>query len=286
MKIGFNTCVRRRQTGSTTKLLILFVAACSLPSAAQSGAPVDAPGVTGAPASQPPGPQAATSPLSSPPPIQPPPVERKNLGKPKSANGTSKDRLFYTLPNFLTLETADQVPPLTTSEKFKVTAQSSFDPVEYFWYGALAGISQAQGSEAGFGQGAKAYGERYGAYFADGTIENFMSAAIFPSLLHQDPRYFQLGQGGFWHRTAYAVSHTFVTRDDRGRNQFNWSEILGSALAAGISTYAYHPVGDRNVPNAASVWGSELGYDTMTWVIKEFWPDIRRKLHHSKPDLD
>ena len=56
--------------------------------------------------------------------------------------GTSKDRLFFTLPNFLTLENASNVPPLTTAEKFKVTARGTFDPVEYFWYGALAGIGQ------------------------------------------------------------------------------------------------------------------------------------------------
>jgi hypothetical protein len=284
MKMGSNPCALRLQLSSTKWPLILFVAASSL-CAAQPDASPEPQSQTSAPATPPAGTQANRSTLIPVPPIQQP-TDRTTLGKTKSTTGTSKDRLFYTLPNFLTLETADQVPPLTTSEKFKVTAQSSFDPVEYFWYGALAGISQAQGSEAGFGQGGKAYGERYGAYFADGTIENFLSAAVFPSLLHQDPRYFQLGQGGFWHRAGYAISHTFVTRDDRGRNQFNWSEILGSALAAGISTYAYHPVGDRNIPNTGSVWGSELGYDTMTWVIKEFWPDIRRKLHHSKSDLE
>ncbi len=193
-------------------------------------------------------------------------------------SGTSKDRLFWALPNFLTLEHAGEVPPLTAAEKFKVTLRSSFDPVEFFWYGALAGLSQAENSEPGFGQGAQGYGKRYGAYFADGTIENVMTEAILPSMLHQDPRYFQLGKGGFWRRTEYAVGHIFVTRMDRGTNQFNFSEIFGSAASAGISTYAYHPPGDRTLENTASVWGSELGYDALTYVVKEFWPDIRRKL--------
>ncbi len=201
----------------------------------------------------------------------------------RSAPGTSKDRLFFALPNFLTLENAGEVPPLTVGEKFKVTLKSSFDPVEYFWYGALAGISQGENSEPGFGQGAEGYAKRYGAYFADGTLENVITEAILPSLLRQDPRYFQMGKGGFVRRTGYAVSRIFVTRTDSGHNQFNVSEILGSAISGGISTYTYHPRGDHNFPNALSVWGTQIGYDTLTYVIKEFWPDIRRRLHHPKP---
>jgi hypothetical protein len=208
----------------------------------------------------------------------------QNGGKANPNQGTSKDRLFFTLPDFLTVENSGQIPPLTTGQKFRVTVRSAFDPVEFFWYGALAGLSQAENSEHGYGQGAAGYGKRYGAYFADGSIENFMTAAVLPSLLHQDPRYFQLGQGGFWHRTAYAVSRIFVTRGDDGHHQVNLSELLGSAISAGISTYSYHPQSDRTVPNTLSVWGTQVGYDTITLVVKEFWPDIRRKLHHSKAE--
>jgi hypothetical protein len=195
-------------------------------------------------------------------------------------NGTSNDRLFYALPNFLTLENAGQVPPLTTKEKFKVVLRSSFDYVEYPWYGFLAGISQAENSEPGYGQGAAGYGKRYGAAFADGTIENLLTGAILPSLLKEDPRFFQSSTGSFSHRAWYAASRIFVTRTDSGGERFNFSEIVGSALAAGISTYSYHPRGDRNVPNALSVWGTEVGYDTITIVVKEFWPDIRKKISH------
>ncbi len=192
--------------------------------------------------------------------------------------GTSNDRLFFTLPNFLTLENANQVPPLTSGQKFKVVARSSFDYVQYPWYGFLAGISQAENSEPGYGQGAAGYGKRFGAATADGTLENFMTSAVFPSLLGQDPRFFQSGEGRFWHRTGYAMSRVIITRGDSGHSQANFSEIIGSALAAGISTYSYHPRADRNLRNSASVWGSQVAYDALTYVVKEFWPDIRRKI--------
>jgi hypothetical protein len=241
-------------------------------------------------AAQEPQPAGASSPPQSQPATQTPSAQGKDEKDKKdkdqasgtSASGTSNDRLFYALPNFLTLENGAHVPPLTSREKFKVVARSSFDYVQVPWYGFLAGVSQAENSEPGYGQGAEGYGKRFGAAYADGTIENFMTGAVLPSLLHEDPRFFQSSEGGFAHRTGYAVSRIFVTRTDSGRSQFNYSEIFGSALAAGISTYSYHPREDKTLGNTASVWGSEVGYDTITIVVKEFWPDIRRKLSKNK----
>jgi hypothetical protein len=238
---------------------------------------------------------AATSPMMAQQPQsqQPPPAssdaaatkpeqDKKESDKPGATSGTSKDRLFYTLPNFLTLENASQVPPLSTGEKFKVVARSSFDYIQIPWYGFLSGISQAENSEPGYGQGAAGYGKRFGSAFADGTIENFMTSSILPSLLHQDPRFFQSGKGSFGHRTWYAFSRILITRSDSGKSQVNYSEIFGSALSASISTYGYHPHDDRNVANTAKVWGTQVGYDSLTYVVKEFWPDIRRKLRKKK----
>lgn len=207
--------------------------------------------------------------------------------------GTSNDRLFYTLPNFLSIENTAQLPPLTAKQKFAVVARGTFDPVQYPWWAFLSAISQADNSEPGYGQGWEAYGKRFGTAAADGIIENFMTAAVLPSILHQDPRFFQSSKGGFLRRSEYAVSRIFVTRTDSGGTQFNYSEIVGSALSASISTYSYHPrstyistptnphkfVGsDRTLLNTANVWGSQVGYDTITIVVKEFWPDIHRKL--------
>ena len=207
---------------------------------------------------------------------------------------TSKDRLFFALPNFLTVDANGKIVPLTAGQKFKVVARGSFDPIQIVWYGALSGISQAENSEPGFGQGWDAYGKRFAAYAADGTIENFFVGAILPSMLHQDPRFFPTTDGGFFHRAGYAATRIVVTRGDSGNRQFNFSEVFGSATASAISTFSYHPrrtflgvrsdgslkyaESERTLKNAASVWGSQVGYDAITLVIKEFWPDIRRKM--------
>jgi hypothetical protein len=233
------------------------------------------------------------------PSAQPSPAEKDKkdpaASGPGKTSGTSNDRLFYTLPNFLSLENAEKLPPLTTKQKFAVVARGTFDYVQIPWWGFLAGVSQAENSEPGYGQGAEGYAKRFGTTAADGIIENFMTAAIFPSLLHQDPRFFQSGKGGFMHRTGYAISRIVVTRTDSGHAQFNYSEVFGSALSATISTYSYHPrstylstptnphmfiPSDRTLANTADVWATQVSYDTLTIVLKEFWPDIHRKLSH------
>jgi hypothetical protein len=233
---------------------------------------------------------ASGQPVSDPPSLpvsvgSQPANKLKNASTGNKSNqtpGTSKDRLFFTFPNFLTLEDAGNVPPLTTKEKYEVVTRSSFDYVKFFWYGALAGIGQAENSQGGYGQGAAGYGRRYGAAFADGTIEDYVTSAVFPSLFGQDPRYFQLGKGGVWHRAGYAISRMIITRGDSGHNQFNCSEIIGSGAAASISTFSYYPKNDRNAATVMSLWGMQLGIDTFITVLKEFWPDIRHKLRDRK----
>lgn len=211
--------------------------------------------------------------------------------------GTSNDRLFYTLPNFLTLQNAGQLPPLSMKDKFEVVALGTFDPVQYPWWGLLSAIGQASNSEPAYGQGWASYGKRYGTIAADSTIENFMVGAVFPSILRQDPRFYQSGHGGWEHRTGYAISRIFVTKSDSGRRQFNYSEIFGAALAGAISTYSYHPTStyistpsnphmfvasDRTLSNAGQTWATQIGLDTATLVVKEFWPDIHRKIRKHK----
>jgi len=198
-------------------------------------------------------------------------------------NKTSNDRLFFALPNYFTLENADNAAPLTVGEKFKTTARGAFDPMEVGFYGIQAGISQLSGHDTSYGQGVEGYADRLAVRFADSTIENFMTRAVFPSALHEDPRFFQKGSGGFWHRTSYALTRIFVTRTDSGATTFNFSEILGATSASAISAYSYHPEDAHNIGSAASIAGSQIGYDALSYWLKEFWPDIRRKLskHHA-----
>jgi hypothetical protein len=197
-------------------------------------------------------------------------------------SGTSNNRLFGALPDFLTVENKAYLPPLTTKQKFDVTIRSTFDMGQYLFFGGLAGISQAENADPSYRQGATGYAKRFGLAFADGTTENLLTSAIFASVFHQDPRYLRLGTGSILHRTGYSLSRIFVTRSDAGHAQFNVSEILGSATAAGLYN-TYHPASDRTMANTLATWWMQVGYDTGFIVVREFWPDVRRKFgKHTK----
>jgi hypothetical protein len=178
------------------------------------------------------------------------------------------------LPNYLTVENAAKVPPLSSGGKFKLVTKEAFDPVIFPFIGFIALVNQGQNSDPGDGQGAAGYGKRYGAAFADSTIGSFMTGAVFPSVFKQDPRYYQLAHGGFSRRLAYSVIRIVITRSDSGHNQLNSSELVGNFVAAGISN-AYHPAPDRSFKNTLIVWGNNTGWDMMANIAAEFWPDIR-----------
>lgn len=199
---------------------------------------------------------------------------------------TSNDRLFYFLPNFLTLEESDNVAPLTWKEKYKVTLRGVVDPSEFVLVGFVALIGQATNDNPSYGQGMEGYAKRYGTAYADNAIENMLASAVLPSLLHQDPRYFQLGHGSTGARIWHAVSRVAITRSDSGKHEFNFSEIGGALGAAAISTYSYHPDSERDFSTIISVWGTQIGWDMATYVLKEFWPDIRRRAHKTQIDRD
>ena len=241
----------------------------------QQAQPTGSPAATQAPAAKQPQPGQAQAGSST--------KEQKNIQH-EQETGTSKDRLFWTMPNFLTMENAENIPPLTSGDKFKVVGRSLIDPSEFVLIGFVAGLGQASNSNPSYGQGAQGYGKRYATAYADNAIENFMASAALPSLLHQDPRYYQLGHGGFLRRTGHAISRVVMTRSDSGQSQFNYSEVFGAGMAAAISTYSYHPESERGVGTVISVWGTQIGWDVGTYMLKEFWPDLRRKHHRNQQD--
>lgn len=196
---------------------------------------------------------------------------------PEKPAAQKDDRLFYVLPNNLTVEDEATVPALTAKAKFKLVAKNAFDPAVFPFIGFIALVGQGSNSEPSFGQGAAGYGRRYGVAFGDSTVGSFMTGAIFPSLFRQDPRYYQLVNGGLKKRAIYSVGRIFITRTDSGHNQFNSSEIVGNLMAASLSN-AYHPVQDRSFANTMSEWGTGTMWDAMANLAEEFWPDIHRMI--------
>jgi hypothetical protein len=213
-----------------------------------------------------------------------PAVTKTDTGKSKleQETGTANDRIFEVLPNYGTVRTNKTLPPLTVGQKFRIATASAVDWAVWPFNGALAAIAQAKNDPDAWGQGWGAYGKRYGASYADNTIGTYMTTAIFPSLLHEDPRYYRMAEGPISHRMYYSMNRLFVTRTDSGETRFNYSESIGNAAAAAISN-VYYPAEERTASRNATTFGFLILYDGLSNELKEFWPDIRRKLAHKHP---
>jgi hypothetical protein len=147
-------------------------------------------------------------------------------------------RILGVLPNFYVSYVPDAAP-LTRKQKFKLALHVSYDPVTFFTTGVTAGIEQWQGDFSGYGQGFAGYAKRYGATYGDRLSSTMLGAALLPTLLHQDPRYFYRGHGPVLVRVLYAIFTVAVCKGDNGHWQPNYSNVLGNLGAAGISSLYY-----------------------------------------------
>jgi hypothetical protein len=154
-----------------------------------------------------------------------------------------QQRLIGIVPNFYTSYIYDAAP-LTTKQKFSLATHSVFDPYELGSNGINAGIGQAKNRYPGYEQGPEGYTRRYAAAFGDSLTRNYLSRALLPSLLHQDPRYFYQGSGSTKSRLMHALSFSVVLRGDNGRNMPNYSFFIGT-IGSGLISNLYYPHTDR-----------------------------------------
>ena len=184
-------------------------------------------------------------------------------------------RILGLIPNYRTSPSLQNYQPLTTREKFRMAEEDAFDRGTVALAALFGGEGQITNANRSFGQGAAGFGRYFGAAYGDLVIGDYMTEAVFPSFLHQDPRYFRRGNGTAWSRLCYAVGRIFITQTDSGGKQFNYSEILGNSTAVAISNAYY--ANNRRVSEAVSKLGLQIGVDMTGNVLKEFWPDLQKK---------
>ena len=187
-------------------------------------------------------------------------------------------RAYGVLPNNRSAEASDPFHALTAKQKLTIAAKDSFDGAVYPTAAIFSVVYQAENQNPAFGQGMKGYAQRVGAAFGDQMIGNMMTEGFAPALLHEDPRYFRLGEGSAGRRVWYAVTRIVVTPNDKNHMTFNFAEWGGNAVAVAISN-AYYKDG-RNADDNMEKLLVQCGTDALSNVLKEFWPDVKR--HFSK----
>jgi hypothetical protein len=197
-----------------------------------------------------------------------------------SATTGSPGHIFWVIPAYK-VDYGKGFQPLSPKEKFEEWARAGYDPL-----GLGAGAVEAATLEyssrdgfCGYGHGWGGYGECFGSLQLDATNSSFIGDFVLPVLMHQDPRYFRLGEGSFGRRMGYAISRVFVTYNDSGHTVFFTSALSGTVIAAGLSNL-YYPAQDVNFSHTMTRIAIDLGNTALYNLAAEFWPDIHRKLRH------
>ena len=174
---------------------------------------------------------------------------------------------------------------MTAGQKMGLALRSMTDPFQFGAAFLVAGYHEAMDDDTGFGWGAEGFFKRSGAAYLDAFDGEIISNGILPSLLHQDPRYFRMGTGSVLRRTLHAITAIEVARMDSGRRTFNFSEWGGNSVAVAVSN-AYYPDTRDWHDNLERLFVA-CGTDTFSNVLKEFWPDVKRKFqkHHDQDPL-
>lgn len=208
--------------------------------------------------------------------VEPPKVELAEI----QINEEEHQRVLGFVPNFYVSYIPDAAP-LDAKQKFELAWRSSIDPIHFAIIGGAAGLEQAVGTPSGWGQDAAGYGQRYGALYADDLTSTFLGDFLFPSLFHQDPRYFYKGTGSARSRLFYAIANAVICKGDNKKWQFNYSYIIGDFAASGISN-AYYPPKDRGVGLTFENAGIGIGATAVADILQEF---VVRKLTPNLPQF-
>jgi hypothetical protein len=181
-------------------------------------------------------------------------------------------RIFGLVPNYRTTPESKDYRPISPRQKFGLATQDSFDRGTLVLTALFAGQGQLTNSNPSFGQGAAGYARYFAASYTDFVVGNYMTEAIYPTILHEDPRYFRRGSGSAWSRLGSAMRQIVWTRADSGRMQFNFPEILGNSTGVAISNVYYRD--NRTASDAVTKFGIQIGVDMASNVLKEFSPEL------------
>lgn len=200
-----------------------------------------------------------------------------------------KQRVLGVIPNFyVSYLPASEAVALTPKQKFELAWKSSVDPVTFAGIVFIAAFQQAGDSYPEWGQGWGAYGERYGAFYANVVTGTFLGDAVMPSLLRQDPRYFYRGTGSKKSRLLHSLGAPFVCPGDNGKQQVNYSYLVGSFGAGAISTLYYplknHSVAGLTVENAlVRIAENSISSVAQEFVIRKLTPRRHRGVDPPDP---
>jgi hypothetical protein len=176
----------------------------------------------------------------------------------------------------------DPIQPLTAGQKMRRAFRGAFlSPTPYAFSAFSATLTQLREDELPEKDFEDEFGDwasRFARTFATRTTRSVFTNGVYASLFRQDPRYHRPTNKGFGARLAYAVSRVFVTRDDDGNTEPNYSRFAGSMTASALAN-----IWERSTPGHDRIgtdatlrrFGLYFVYDAASNVVfREILPTI------------
>lgn len=177
----------------------------------------------------------------------------------------------------LTPGQGEQPGSMSMSQKWKNFVSETASPLTFGAGIFNGGTSFLTNTDPKYGRNFGGLGQDVGASIADIATQNVFADFLLASAFHEDPRYFRLGPSHcVMARAAYAISRTLIARTDSGGTSFNWSNVLGTGMSAGLSN-AYYPPASRGAHSTFVHFGLSVMGTGLAKLAPEFWPDIRQK---------
>ena len=213
---------------------------------------------------------------TSPAPSKTPPLtpEEQRKKAQEQLDQEYNQRVWAVVATFNTTAN-QQAIPLSTGQKYQLFFKSASDPWPFLLASVLAGISQAENGLPEYGQGVQGYAKRFGASYGDYFIGNFLGNAVFASVMHEDPRYYQKGHGTYLRRALWAASGTVWCKRDNGTWGPNYANVIGNLSGAAVAN-VYYPQSERTVGATIGRGFSVTAQGIIGSEVIEFWPDIVR----------
>ncbi len=182
------------------------------------------------------------------------------------------------------LPDAPSYKPLTPRQKFDAFVRNTYSAGQFVNILSDAAISQATGAYPRLQTGMAGFGQRLGISAVGDEAAAFIGGFVYPTLFHQDPRYFPSHEHRILNRMAYAASRAIIGRSDNGATVINTSVIASQFTEAAISNI-YVPY--RNKSASGTIENALTGLSGVAegHILDEFWPDIKefvwRHTHNS-----
>jgi hypothetical protein len=168
------------------------------------------------------------------------------------------------------VESGEVAPRLTVGDKVLMGMRGSVSPYAVIGWVSSATYSEAIDGSPYYGQNGKDYLQRLGAASAKATSEDLFTVSVLAPVLHEDPRYYQMGRGhSFFARFGYSVTRVLVTKTDAGAPTVNYA-VLGGNLAGSALTQVYYPPDSRGLGEVMKTFGTSLLGQGVGNIFDEF----------------